>query len=80
MAMLHDGTIYYSGQGARMAEALRDRDLPADMLTREVGYLRTTYVESDYAEGFDADVVVADLIVRGLINDRAVAQALLKRE
>lgn len=79
MAILHDGTIYYSGQGARMAEALRDRDLPTDMRDREVAYLRTTYADSDYAEGFDADVVVADLIVRGLINDKAVARALLSR-
>lgn len=62
-----------------MAAALRDTQLPPDAFAREVDHLRRTYVESDYAEGFDADVVVADLIVRGLLTDGAVARALLTR-
>ena len=77
MAILHDGTIYVSGQGARMAQALRDTELPPESVAREVAHLRKTYVESPYAEGFGADVVVADLIVRGLLTDRVVALALL---
>ena len=79
MPILHDGSDYRPGQGREMALALRDTHLPPDALARYLMDYEANYLDSAYAEGFGADVVVADLIVRGIVADRVLALALLAR-
>jgi hypothetical protein len=78
MAYLHDGSVYQLGQGRKMARSMPPRaGLPPAALKREVDEILERYVRSEYAEGYDADVVVADLIVRHLITTREVALGVL---
>jgi ABC-type microcin C transport system permease subunit YejB len=77
MAYLHDGSVYQPGQGRRLTEDLRSAFLPEAAIGREVAEILERYVRSDYAEGYDADVVVADLIVRQLITSHEVALGVL---
>jgi ABC-type microcin C transport system permease subunit YejB len=77
MAYLHDGSVYQPGQGLRLTAGLRSAFLPEEAIKREVAEILERYVRSDYAEGFGADVVVADLIVRQLITSREVALGVL---
>jgi len=77
MAYLHDGSVYKAGDGRRKAESLRSGYLPPEAIKRNVDEILANYVNSGYSEGFGADVVVADLIVRQIITTREIALGVL---
>jgi hypothetical protein len=74
---LSDGTTYRPGEGAERAARLRDTDLPADIVAMYVEDAKQSIALYGFVPGGTTDLFVADLILRGILTDRKVAEAVL---
>lgn len=76
---LSNGNTYQPGEGRTRAEALREMEKPPEVLAQYISEGRDSIRRYGHVPGATLDLFVADLIVRGIVTDRAVALALLEQ-